>query len=133
VPSRPYTSCALCAKAKAACKPFDADKAQAKARMEAVQRSQARKTKQQTDMEWKAKISRKLEGLSELQGLRKDIWRIADALERIAEIRSKTLEDDIISWLESGGEKTKTVERIDQGKQKEQSSDGAEEEREVEG
>ena len=30
------TSCALCAKAKAACKPFDMDKAQAKARMETI-------------------------------------------------------------------------------------------------
>ena len=32
-------SCAPCAKAKAACKPFDTDKAWAKARAEAVQRS----------------------------------------------------------------------------------------------
>jgi len=31
-----------CAKAKAACKPFDADKAYAKARAEVVQRSKAR-------------------------------------------------------------------------------------------
>jgi len=45
------TSCALCAKAKAACKPFDADRAQAKARAETIWRSQARKTKQQTDVE----------------------------------------------------------------------------------
>jgi len=33
------TSCAPCAKTKAACKPFDADRARAKARVEAVQRS----------------------------------------------------------------------------------------------
>jgi len=33
------TSCAPCAKAKAACKPFNTDKAWAKARAEAVQRS----------------------------------------------------------------------------------------------
>jgi len=45
------TSCAPCAKAKAACKPFDTDKIWAKAGMEAVQRSQARKTKQQMDAE----------------------------------------------------------------------------------
>jgi len=57
---------------------------------------------------------------------------IADALERIAGIRSKTLEDNIISWPESGREEMNTVERIDKGKQREQSPDGAEEERQVE-
>jgi len=40
-------------------------------------------------------------------------------LERIAEIRSKTLEDDIISWLESRGEETETLERMDKGKGRE--------------
>jgi len=60
------TSYAPCAKAKAACKPFDADRAQAKAMAEVVQRSQARKTKQQTNVEWKVKVSRKLKDLSEL-------------------------------------------------------------------
>ena len=45
------TSCALCAKAKAACKPFDADRAWAKARAEMIRRSQARKMKQKTDAE----------------------------------------------------------------------------------
>jgi len=38
-------------KAKAASKPFDADRAQAKARAEMIRRSQARKTKQQMDAE----------------------------------------------------------------------------------
>ena len=113
------TSCAPCAKAKAACKPFDADRARAKVRVEAVWRSQARKTKQQIDVEWKAEVSRKLEGLSELQGLRKDVRRIADTLERIAGMRSMTPENDIISWPESGGEETETLERIDKGKGRE--------------
>ena len=40
-------------------------------------------------------------------------------LERIAGIRSKTLEDDIISWLESRGEETETLERMDKGKDRE--------------
>ena len=60
------------------------------------------------------------------------IRRVADALERIAGMRSKTLEDDIISWPESGGEETETVERLDKGKQRAQSSDRAEGEGEVE-
>ena len=44
-------SYAPCVKAKAASKPFDADRAQAKARAEMIRRSQARKTKQQMDAE----------------------------------------------------------------------------------
>jgi len=38
-------------KAKAASKSFDADRARAKARAEMIQRSQARKTRQQMDAE----------------------------------------------------------------------------------
>jgi len=60
------TSCTPCAKAKVACKPFDTDRAHAKARVKVVLRSKARKTKQQIDTEWKAEVSRKLEELSEL-------------------------------------------------------------------
>ena len=47
-------------------------------------------------------------------------------------MRSKTPEDDLISWLESRGEETEILERVDKGKQREQSSDRAEEEREIE-
>jgi len=83
------TSCAPCAKAKAARKPFDADRAQAKAKAKTTRRSNARKAKQQTDMEWKAEISRKLDNLSELSGLRKDIRRIAVALEKLAGMEGK--------------------------------------------
>ena len=72
------TSCAPCAKAKAACKPFDADRARAKAKAETARRSNARKAKQQTDTEWKAEILRKLDGL------RKNVQRIAVALEKLA-------------------------------------------------
>jgi len=111
-------SCAPCAKAKAACKPFDADLAHAKARAEVVQRSQARKTKQQTDAEWKTEVSRKLEELSELRGLRKDVQRIAVALEKLAEIEGQDSEEEQISWLESEGEETEVVERVDKGKQR---------------
>jgi len=40
-------------------------------------------------------------------------------LERIAGMRSKTPEDEIISWLESRGEETETLERMDKGKGRE--------------
>jgi len=80
------TSCTPYAKAKAACKPFNADKAYTKIRVKVVWRFKARKIKQQMDIEWKVEVLRKLEDLSELQGLRKDVWRIAVALEKLAGI-----------------------------------------------
>jgi len=83
------TSCAPCAKAKAACKPFDVDRARAKAKAETARRFNARKAKQQMDTKWKAEILRKLDGLSELSGLRKDIRRIAVVLEKLAGMESE--------------------------------------------
>jgi len=80
------TCCTPCAKAKAAYKPFDVDKARAKAKAEMVWRSKAKKAKQQTDMEWKAEVSRKLEKLSELRGLKKNVCRITVVLEKLAGI-----------------------------------------------
>jgi len=119
-----------CARAKAACKPFDADGARRKAKEETARRAQARKTKQRTDAEWKEQVLEKLRKVDELVV---QVWRVADALERMAGVRSKTPEDDLISWPESGGEETETLERIDKRKQREQSSDGAKEVGEVEG
>ena len=40
------------------------------------------------DMEWKAEVLRKLEDLSKLWGVRKDVQRIAVALEKLAGIES---------------------------------------------
>jgi len=81
------------------------------------------------DAEWKEQVLEKLGNVDELVV---QVRRVADALERMAGMRPKTPEDDLISWPESGGEETETVERMDKGKQREQSSDGAEDEREVE-
>jgi len=105
------------------------DGAWRKAKEETARRVQARKTKQQTDAEWKEQV---LEKLGKVDELVVQVRRVADALERMAGVRLKTLEDNIISWPESGGEETETVEKIDKGKQREQSADGAEDEREVE-
>jgi len=99
-------SCAPCAKAKAACKLFDAERARAKAKAEAARRSKARKTKQQTDAEWKTEVLRKLDGLGELQGLRKDVRRIAVALERLAGIENPDSDEELLSWPESEGDIT---------------------------
>jgi len=110
---RNATSCSPCARAKAACKPFNADGARRKAKDEIAKRAQARKTKQQTDAEWKGQV---LEKLGKVDELVVQVRRVADALERIAGIRSKTPEDDIISWLESRGEEMETLKRMDKGK-----------------
>ena len=121
------TSCAPCAKAKAVCKPFDADKVRAKAKSEAARRSRARKVKQQTDAEWKSEVLRKLEGLDELSGLRKDMRRIAVALEALASIGGQDSDEDLISWPESEGEETEVQENREKGKQREEKIDGMEE------
>jgi len=89
---------------------------QRKAKKKTAKRAQARKTKQWTDMEWKEQV---LEKLGKVDGLVIQVRRVADALKRIAEMRSKTLEDDIISWPESRGEKMETLERMDKGKGRE--------------
>jgi len=76
-----------------------------------------------------------LEKLKKIDELVIQVKRVADALERIAGIRSKTPEDNLISWLVSGGEEIETVERIDKekekGKQKKKRIDRSEEKEEV--
>jgi len=123
-------SCSSYARAKAACKPFNTDGAQRKAKEEMVRRAQARKMKKWTDTKWKKQVLEKLEKVDKLII---QVWRVVDVLERIAEVRLKTPEDNIISWLESRGEKTEILKRIDKGKQREQSSDRAEEDEEIKG
>jgi len=45
------------------------------------------------DAEWKADVSRKLDELSELQGLRKNVQRITVAIEKLAGIKSQDSEE----------------------------------------
>jgi len=63
---RNATSCAPCARAKAACKPFNADRAWRKAKDKIVRRAQTRKTKQWTDVEWKEQVLEKLGKIDKL-------------------------------------------------------------------
>jgi len=107
------------------------DKAHTKAKAEMVQRSRARKTKQQTDMEWKVEVSRKLEDLIEFQGLRKDVQRIAVALEKLAGIENQDSKEEQFSWPESEGEETEVQRSKEKGKQKEKRIDRVEEEEEI--
>jgi len=77
-------------------------------------------------------VSRKLEELSELRGLRKDVWRIAMALEKLADIESQDSDEGQISWPESEREETEVQESTEKGKQREQRSGRAEDEGEEE-
>jgi len=76
------------------CKPFDADRARRKAKEETARRVQARKTKQRTDAEWKEQV---LEKLGKVDELVVQVRRVMDVLKRMAGVRSKTPEDDLIS------------------------------------
>jgi len=58
--------CSPYARAKAVCKPFDADGAWRKAKEEMVRRAQARKIKQQMDLEWKEQVLEKLGKVNKL-------------------------------------------------------------------
>jgi len=76
---------------------------------------------------------RKLDGLSELSGIRKDIWRIVVALEKLAGMEGKDSDKERISWPESKGELTEVQGSKEKGKQKEERIDGAEEKEETRG
>jgi len=96
-----------------------------------ARRSKARKVKQQTDAEWKAEVLRKLEGLGELQGLRKDVQRIAVALEKLAGIKGQDSDEELLSWPESEGEKTEVQGDKEKEKQKEERLDREDGEKEL--
>jgi len=95
----------------------------AKVKAETARRSKARKAKQQTDVEWKAKVLRKLDSLGELQGLRKDVWRIAVALEKLAGIEVQDSDEELLSWPESEGEVTEVQGGKEKRKQREERLD----------
>jgi len=104
----------------------------AKAKAETARRSKARRAKQQTDAEWKAEVLRKLDSLGELQGLRKDVRRVAVALEKLAGIESQDSDEELLSWPESEGEVTEIQRGEEKGKQRKERLDGEDKEEEIE-
>jgi len=96
-----------------------------------ARRSKARKAKQQMDAEWKAEVLRKLDGLGELQGLRKDVRRIAVALEKLASIEVQDSDEELLSWPESEGGVTEVQGNKEKGKKREK-LDGEDKEKEME-
>jgi len=73
-------------------------------------------------------VSRKLDGLGELQGLRKDVRRIAVALEKLAGIEVQDSNEELLSWPESEGEVTEVQGSREKGKQREEMLDGEDKE-----
>jgi len=69
----------------------------------------------------------KLEGLDKLSRLRKDVRRIAVALEALAGIEGWDSDEELISGPESKGEETEVQENREKGKQREEKIDGTEE------
>jgi len=65
--------------------------------------------------------------------MRKDIQRIAVALEKLASIEGKDSDEEQISWLEFKGELTEIQRSKEKGKQKKERVDGAEEKKETRG
>ena len=80
------------------------------------------------DIEWKADVSRKLDELSELQGLRKNVQRITVAIEKLAGIKSQDSEEKQFLWPASEGKKTKVQESSEKEKQREKKIAGSENE-----
>jgi len=83
------------------------------------------------DVEWKAEVLRKLEGLGELRGLRKDVRRIAVALEKLAGIEGQDSNEKLLLWPESEGEKTEVQGGKKKRNQREERLDGEDEEKEM--
>jgi len=63
--------------------------------------------------------------------MRKDIQRIAVALEKLAGIEGEDSDEERISWPESEGELTEVQRSREKGKQKKERVDGVEEEEET--
>jgi len=76
--------------------------------------------------EWKVDITRKLDSLSELQGLKKNVWRITVALKKLAGTGGQDSEEELILWPKSEGEETEVQENRGKGKQREERIDGME-------
>jgi len=73
-----------------------------------------------------------LEGLDELSGLRKDVQRIAVALEKLAGIEGQDSDEELLSWPESKGELTEVQGGKEKRKQREERLDREDKEKEIE-
>jgi len=76
------------------------------------------------DTEWKEQV---LEKLGKVDELVVQVWRVVDALEKLAGIESQNSDEGQISWLKSKREETEVQESTKKRKQREQRSSGAEE------
>jgi len=100
--------------------------------VETARRSKARRAKQQMDAEWKAEVLRKLDSLGELRSLRKDVQRIAVALEKLAGIEGQDSDEGLLSRPESKGKITEVQGGQEKGEQREEKEMGRQEDNEME-
>jgi len=70
--------------------------------------------------------------LGELWGLRKDVRRIAVALEKLAGIEGQDSDEELLSWPESEGEVIEVQGGKEKGKQREERLDREDKEEEME-
>ena len=70
---------------------------------------------------------RKLDGLGELRGLRKDVWRITVALEKLAGIEGQDSDEELLARPESEGDITEVQGDGKKQKQSEERLDGEDE------
>jgi len=64
--------------------------------------------------------------------LKKDVYRIVVALEKLAGTEGQDFNKELLSWLEFKGEKTKVQGSKEKGKQREENLDGDDEEEGIE-
>ena len=76
------------------------------------------------DTEWKEQV---LEKLGKVDELVVQVWRVVDALEKLAGIESQNSDEGQISWPKSKREETEVQKSTKKRKQREQRSSGAEE------
>ena len=76
------------------------------------------------DAEWKEQV---LEKLGKVDELVVQVWRVVDALEKLAGIESQNSDEGQISWPKSKREETEVQKSTKKRKQREQRSGGAEE------
>ena len=76
------------------------------------------------DAEWKEQV---LEKLGKVDELVVQVWRVVNALEKLAGIESQDSDEGQISWPKSKREETEVQESTKKRKQRKQRSGGAEE------
>ena len=101
--------CVSYIKAKSAYKSFNIEKVWKKTKKKVAKQVKTKKTKLQSEAEWKEKMINKTNILIVVE------TRITVTLEKLAKIESRNIDSKIISWKRSNNENTE-MEKVDKGK-----------------